>query len=105
MKTLIVAGVAIVVIGVVVYQGDFGRIEVINPEPEVITETVEVDALEQAILDAQKAKRTEIEEIAKKAYDEAYNQEMKKTELEVIKSFNEKLEARQIELEKQTKEY
>jgi len=74
-------------------------------ETEVVTETVEVDALEQAIKDAQEVKRHQIEEIAKKAYDEAYSQEMKKTELEVIKSFNEKLEARQIELEKETKVY
>jgi hypothetical protein len=48
---------------------------------------------------------SEIEAIAQKAHDEAYNQEMKKVELEVIKSFNDKLEARQIELEKETKTY
>lgn len=74
-------------------------------ETEVVTETVEVDALEQSIKDAQEERKSEIEAIARGAYDEAYNQEMKKVELEVIKSFNEKLEVRQLELEKETKAY
>jgi hypothetical protein len=96
----------IVVIGAVLGVGFMMKpqvIEVVNPEPEVKKEEVQVDALEQAIKDAQNAKRAEIESIATKAYDDAHRQEMKKVELEVVKSFNEKLEARQIELEKETK--
>ena len=42
-----------------------------------------------------------IKSTAQKAFDEAYNQEMKKVELQVIKDFNDKLDARQIELEEQ----
>jgi hypothetical protein len=105
MKYVIITGVVVVVgLGVLMW-GDLGKIEVINPEPEVVEKEVRVDALEEAVKDAQEAQRTEIEATAKRAYDEAYNQEMKKVELEVIKSFNEKLEVRQIELEKETKVY
>ena len=66
---------------------------------------VEVDALEKAIQEAQDAKRSEIEAIAQAAHDEAYNQEMKKVELEVVKAFNEKMKARQTELEKETNSF
>lgn len=72
---------------------------------QVVEKEVEVDALESSIQKAQDAKKAEIESLAQKAWQEAYDQEMKKVELEVIKSFNEKLNARQIELEKETKEY
>lgn len=80
-------------------------IEVINPEPEVITQEVHVDALDAAIKEAQSAKRAEIESVAQKAWQDAYDQEMKKAELEVLRSFNEKLDTRQTELEKETKVY
>ena len=76
--------------------------EVIEREVE---KEVEVDALEKAIQEAQDAKRSEIEAIAQAAHDEAYNQEMKKVELQVIKDFGAKLESRQIELEKETNSY
>ena len=77
----------------------------VAPEVVEVEKEVQVDALEKSIKDAQEAKKGEIEATAKAAYDEAYNQEMRKVELEVVKSFNEKLEARQIELEKETKQY
>lgn len=80
-------------------------IEVTNTEPQVVEKEVEVDALEQAIKTAQNGKLSEIEASAQQAYDEAYSQEMKKVELEVIKSFNAKLDVRQTELEKETKVY
>lgn len=80
-------------------------VEYVNPEPEVIEKEVQVDALDKAIKDAQDAKQDAIKATAQSAYDEAYNQEMKKVELEVIKTFGEKLDARQIELEKETKQY
>ena len=73
--------------------------------PQVIEKEVEVDALEQAIKTAQNGKLSEIEASAQEAYDEAYAQEMKKVELEVITDFNKKLDARQVELEKETKVY
>ena len=75
------------------------------PEVKTVEKEVEVDVLDQAIKSAQDAKKGDIEAIAQKAHDEAYNQEMKKVELEVIKSFGEKLDARQVELEKETKVY
>ena len=70
--------------------------------PEVVEKnvTVEVDVLDQEVNKAQEARKNEIEQIAQKAHDEAYNQEMKKVELEVVKSFNQKLNARQTQLEK-----
>ena len=74
-------------------------------EPKVVEKEVQVDALEQAIKDAQDAKQSDIKASAQKSYDDTYSQEMKKVELEVIKSFGEKLDARQIELEKETKVY
>lgn len=80
-------------------------IEVINPEPEVIVEEVEVDALEEAIKNAQNAKLSEIEASAQKAYDEAYRQEMMKVELQVITDFNIKLSERKTQLEKETGDY
>ena len=79
--------------------------EYVAPEVQIKVEEVQVDALEKAIRDAQGARKAEIEDIAKKAYDAAYDQEMKKVELEVIRSFGEKLDARQIELEKETGEF
>jgi uncharacterized protein (DUF305 family) len=81
--------------------------ETVYQAPEVVVqkEEVQVDALEQAIKHAQDASRSNMEQIAQKAYDDAYDQEMKKIELEVIAEFNKKLDARQIELEKETKLY
>ena len=101
---------AIVVIVLAVILGGIAltrtnKIEYVQNEPVVVEKEVEVDALEEAIKTAQNAKSSEIEAIAQKAHDEAYNQEMKKVELEVIKSFGEKLDARQTELEKETKVY
>jgi hypothetical protein len=101
---------AIVVIVLAVILGGIAlprptKVEFVNTEPTVVEKEVQVDALEQAIKDAQDAKEGDIKTTAQKAYDEAYSQEMKKVELEVIKSFGEKLDARQIELEKETKVY
>ena len=73
--------------------------------PQVVEKEVEVDALEQAIKSAQNGKQEAIRATAQKAYDEAYAQEMKMVELEVIAEFNKKLDARQVELEKETKVY
>ncbi len=73
--------------------------------PEVVEKEVQVDALEQAIKTAQNAKMSEIEASAQAAYDETYAQEMKKVELEVLAEFNKKLDARQVELEKETGAY
>lgn len=81
------------------------KTEYVAPEVVVEEKEVQVDALEKAIKDAQSSKEGDIKATAQKAYDEAYNQEMKKVELEVIRSFGEKLDARQIELEKETKQY
>ncbi len=80
-------------------------VEYVAPEVVVEEKEVQVDALEKAVKDSQESKKAEIESIAKKAYDEAYTQEMKKVELQVISEFSDKLDARQIELEKETKEY
>ncbi len=101
---------AIVVIVLAVILGGIAltrtnKIEYVQNEPVVVEKEVEVDALEEAIKTAQNAKSSEIEAIAQKAHDEAYNQEMKKVELEVIKSFGEKLDARQTELEKETNQF
>jgi uncharacterized protein (DUF305 family) len=102
MKYLAITGVvAAIAVGVLMW-GNLGTVEYIN-KTEVVEK--EVDALEQAIKNAQDEKIAEIKAISQKAYDEAYDQEMKKIELEVVKSFNEQLKARQIDLEKQTKEY
>lgn len=104
--TAIVVSVVVIVLGVMFGGMIFGtKTEYIKSEPEVIKEEVKVDALEKAILDAQEAKKTEIVTVAQKAYDEAYAQEMRKVELEVIKLFNTKLDDRQKNLEKQTNEY
>lgn len=103
MKYIIAVGVAVVMVIGFWFLGA-KPVEYIK-ETETVTETVEVDALEQAIKDAQDARRSAIEDIAQKAYDEAYGQEMKKVELEVVKAFGEKLDARQTELEKETKVY
>ncbi len=80
-------------------------VEYVAPEVVVEEKEVQVDALEKAVKDAQDAKQTEIKATAQSAYDEAYTQEMKKVELQIISEFSDKLDARQIELEKETKEY
>lgn len=103
MKKIILA---VIVLGVVL-----GGIALTQKEsveytaPQVVEKQVEVDALEQAIKSRQEAVLPQIEASAQKAYDEAYAQEMKMVELEVIAEFNKKLDARQIELEKETKVY
>ena len=81
------------------------KVEYVAPEVKVETKEVQVDALEKAIRDAQDAKESDIKATAQKAYDEAFTQEMKKIELQVISEFGKKLDARQIELEKETKQY
>ncbi len=101
---------SIVIVVALIFGGYYAvtkksTLTVVNNEPQVIEKEVEVDALEEAIKTAQTAQNDAIKAIATKAYDEAYNQEMKKVELEVIKSFGEKLDARQTELEKETKQY
>ncbi len=104
MKTTIIIGVVILsIVGGLMYFPS--KVEVITQEPQVVEKEVEVDALEQSIKSAQDAKKAEIEATAQKAWQEAYDQEMKKVELEVIKKFNTQLNTRQIELEKETKEY
>lgn len=105
MKTIILSVIVLgVILGGIAYSN---KVEYTAPEIEVVEveKEVEVDALEEAIKNAQNAKLSVIEDIAQKAHDEAYNQEMKKVELEVVKAFNAKLGARQIELEKETKTY
>ena len=101
---------SIVIVVALIFGGYYAvtkksTVTVVNNEPTVVEKEVEVDALEEAIKTAQDAKSSEIEAIAQKAHDEAYNQEMKKVELEVVRAFTEKLDARQIELEKETKQF
>ena len=100
---MIVIAVGVILGGITLFKPS--TVEFTNTEPTIVEKEVEVDALEEAIKAAQNASSTEIEAKAQKAHDEAYNQEMKMVELEVIKSFGEKLDARQIELEKETKQF
>lgn len=94
------------VLGGITYLGTRPSVtEYVAPQEVVVEKEVQVDALDKAIKDAQEAEKANIEAIAKKSYDDTYSQEMKKVELEVIKSFGEKLDARQTELEKETKTY
>ena len=104
MKRLVII---VIVVGLVTGGYALTRIEKapVVYEPQVVEKEVEVDALEQAIKSQQEAVLPQIEASAQKAYDEAYAQEMKMVELEVIAEFNKKLDARQIELEKETKVY
>jgi hypothetical protein len=80
-------------------------VEYVAPEPQVVEKEVQIDALDKAIKDAQTASSSDIESVAQKAYDEAKTQALKKIELDVIKTFGDKLDARQTELEKETKVY
>lgn len=106
MKRLAIAVIVVGVLGGITYLGTRpSTIEYVAPQEVVVEKEVQVDALDKAIKDAQEAEKANIEAIAKKSYDDTYTQEMKKVELEVIKSFGEKLDARQIELEKETKVY
>lgn len=94
------------VLGGITYVGTRPSVtEYVAPQEVVVEKEVQVDALDKAIKDAQSAQESEIKATAQKAYDDTYSQEMKKVELEVIKSFGEKLDARQTELEKETKVY
>lgn len=104
MKTLLWTLGVVTLVGVGTYFMP-SKTVVEMPEVQVVEKEVEVDALEQSIKSAQDAKKAEIEATANKAWQEAYDQEMKKVELEVIKKFNTQLNTRQIELEKETKEY
>ena len=94
-----------VILGGIALTQISSKTEYVAPEEKIVEKEVQVDALDKAIRDAQTAKENDIKTAAQKAYDEAYSQEMKKVELEVIKSFGEKLDARQVELEKETKVY
>lgn len=105
MKRLVIAVIAVgVILGGIAYFKS-GVATYTAPEEKIVEKEVEVDLMQQAIESAQEAKKGEIEAIAQKERDAVYAYEMKKVELEVIKSYNEKLEARKIELEKETKAY
>lgn len=104
MKILLSLGV-VAIIGVVAFTQLSNKTTVVNKEAQVIEKEVKVDALDSAIKQAQEASSTAIRAKAQEAYDEAYRLEMDKVELEVVKSFNSKLNVRQTELEKQTKQY
>lgn len=95
--------VVVCVLGTMFFSSS--KVEYTPPEPEIITKEVKVDALEQAIVDAQAAKKTEIEAVAQKAYDEAYDREMKKIESAVRKEYGEQNDAVIEALDKETKEY
>lgn len=106
MKRLAIAVIVVGVLGGITYLGTKpSTMESVAPQEVVVEKEVQVDALDKAIKDAQEAEKANIEAVAKKSYDDTYTQEMKKVELEVIKSFGEKLDARQTELEKETKVY
>jgi len=94
---LIVIVLAVILGGIALSKK--GTVTVVNNEPQVIEKEVQVDALEEAIKSAQNAKSSEIKASAQKAYDEAYSQEMKKVELQVIDDFTKQLELRQETLE------
>ena len=91
---VILGGIVLTKKETVVYQ---------NAEPTVVEK--EVDALQTEILKAQDSKKSEIEAKAQQAYQEAYDYEMQKVELEVIKASKTRLEERQKELEKATEHY
>jgi hypothetical protein len=104
MKYLVYTMVLIVILGgIAYYKGNVSTYTA--PEEKIVEKEVEVDLMQQSITSAQEAKKGEIEALARKEYDATYEYEMKKVELEVIKSFNEKLKTRQTELEKETKAY
>jgi len=101
-KIAVLCGVAI--IGIVVFmQRD--TLEYIQVEPIVVEKTVEVDALEEAIKSEQDSKKVQIEEVAQKAWQESFDQEMTKVEMEVRKQFGDKNNATILELEKKTGQY
>ena len=105
MKRLAIAVTVVAVIFGGIALTKNSTVEYVAPEVIVEEKEVQVDALEKAIRDAQDAKESDIKATAQKAYDEAFTQEMKKIELQVISDFGKKLDARQIELEKETKQY
>jgi len=101
MKRLaIVVLIAVILGGISVLLSRESTVEYIQQK-----EVIEVDALDKAIKEAQEAKKVDIENAAQAAWQSAYDQEMKKVELEVLRSFSDKLDTRQIELEKETKSY
>jgi len=98
MKRLaIVVLIAVILGGISVLLSRESTVEYIQQK-----EVIEVDALDKAIKEAQEAKKVDIENAAQAAWQSAYHQEMKKVELEVLRSFSDKLDTRQIELEKET---
>lgn len=105
MKRLVIAVIAVGLTlgGVIYHKGSVSTYTA--PEEKIVEKEVEVDLMQQSIISAQEAKKGEIETLARKEYDATYEYEMKKVELEVIKSFNEKLKTRQTELEKETDGY
>lgn len=102
MKTL---AVIIIIVGVLIGVTQLRSTSTVTVETEVITETVVVDPLGEAIEQAQKERKAEVESAAQSAYDDMFNQKMKEIELEVIKEYNAELDRRQEELEKETHVY
>ncbi len=99
MKRLVIV---VIVLGVIAGGITLTQKDTVVYEPQVVEKEVEVDALEQAIKTAQEGKQEAIRASAQASYDETYAHEMKKVELEVLAEFNKKLDARQVELEKET---
>jgi FKBP-type peptidyl-prolyl cis-trans isomerase 2 len=103
MKRLAIIAIVAVILGGIAVWFNSDSVEYIQGETQIVEK--EVDVLEKAIVEAQEAKKVEIEATAQKAWQDAYDQEMKKVELEVLRSFGEKLDTRQTELEKETQQY
>ena len=79
--------------------------EYIAPEVQVEVKEVPIDALEKQVREAQEAKKSEMEVVAQKAYQDAYDREMTKVEAEVVDTYYKLLGERKIELEKKAGKY
>lgn len=108
MKTIIIALVMAVIVGGIAYnivtEGKFAPVAY-EKEVKVETVEVEVETLQKRISDAQEARKADIEAKAKEAYDKAVSQALLEIELEVTAEYRAEIEARELELKKQTTSY
>jgi hypothetical protein len=99
--SMVVLGAGIVIVGgLTLFKQPDIVYERLEPEKEVVVETVVEKELDSRIKTAQEAKLAEVEAAAKKAYDAAYTQAMDEIKLEVITEYRKEVQQMETELSK-----
>lgn len=104
-KVFVATGVVAVLLGAAHYANKPIVAENVQTVIETVTQTVEVSELTKRIEDEQNAQRSDVEALARTAYEETYAQKMLEIELRVTSEYRAEIEKREVELEKEVGVY